>query len=105
MELQEVEAQIAALRRAEGTYYDVGLKFLELAQNLYRYWQLQQDRRQRGELIKALLSNCTIKDGTLCPTYRKPFDLIIEGLHSEEWGERRDSNPQPPGPHPGALAG
>ena len=103
IELQEVEAQIAALRRAEGNYYDVGLKFLELAQNLYRYWQLQQDRRQRGELIKALLSNCTIKDGTLTPTYRKPFDLIIEGLHSEEWGERRDLNPRPPGPQPGAL--
>lgn len=31
----------------------------------------------------ALLSNCSIKDGTLTPTYRKPFDLIVEGLHSE----------------------
>ncbi len=86
MELREVEAQIAALRRAEGKYYDVGLKFIELAQKLYQYWHLQQDRRQRGEVVKALLSNCTLKDGTLTPTYRKPFDLIVEGLNSEEWG-------------------
>ena len=103
LELQEVEAQIAGLRRAESHYYDVGLKFLELAQKLRRYWELQQDRHQRGEVAKALLSNCILKDGTLTPTYRKPFDLIVEGLHSEEWGERRDLNPRPPGPQPGAL--
>ena len=47
--------------------------------------------------------NCTIKDGTLTPTYRKPFDLIVEGLQTKEWGERRELNPQPPGPQPGAL--
>lgn len=36
-ELQEVEAQIAALRRAGANYYDVGVKFLKLAQKLYHY--------------------------------------------------------------------
>lgn len=51
---------------------------------------IQPDRRQRGEVVKALLSNCSIKDGTLTPTYRKPFDLIIEGLKNEEWGEYVD---------------
>ena len=68
LELREVEGQIVALRRAESRYYDVELKFIELAQRLYQYWHLQQDQRQRGEVIKALLSNCSIKDGTLTPT-------------------------------------
>jgi hypothetical protein len=30
-------------------------------------------------LLKTLLSNCTFDRGTLCPTYRKPFDLFAEG--------------------------
>ncbi len=42
-----------------------------------------------------ILSNCVLKDGTLYPTYRKPFDLIVEGNKTEKWLGDRDSNPDP----------
>lgn len=85
-ELREVEGQLVSLGRAERNYYEVGVKFLELSQRLCAYWRLQDNRLERGELIKALLSNCKIKDGSLYPTYRKPFDLIVKGLKTENWG-------------------
>lgn len=102
-ELREVETQRKAIDKAQGDYYDTGLKFLELAQKLRQYWGLQKDRRKRAVLAKTLLSNCTLKDGSLCPTLTSPFDLICGGLKSEEWGERRELNPQPLDPQSSAL--
>ena len=102
-ELREIEQQLVALRRAELNYYDVGLKFLEFSQKLHTYWQEVDNRTVRGALLKTLLSNCKIKDGKLDPTYRKPFDIILQGLKSENWGGRRELNPRPQDPQSCAL--
>ena len=41
---------------------------------------------------KTLLLNCSIPNETFTPTYRKPFDLIVEGLQTEEWGPTPDAS-------------
>jgi hypothetical protein len=38
-----------------------------------------QNAHEQARLLKTLLSNCTFDRGTLCPTYRKPFDLLAQG--------------------------
>lgn len=43
----------------------------------------------------TLLSNCTLDRGTLYPAYKKPFDILAEGLQSEDWRGGRDSNSRP----------
>ena len=42
-------------------------------------------------------------DGNLYPTYRKPFDLLTNGLSRSNWSGREDLNLRPPEPHSGAL--
>jgi hypothetical protein len=36
-------------------------------------------------LLETVLSNCTFDRGTLCPTYSKPFDLLIRGNETRDW--------------------
>ncbi len=40
--------------------------------------------------MRSLLLNCTLKDTTLCPTYRKPYQLLRDALQMKERGERVD---------------
>jgi len=40
---------------------------------------------KRAKLLKGILSNCTLNDGTPCPTYREPFSLIAKGLSRSNW--------------------
>ena len=48
-------------------------------------------------LVKTVLSNCTFDRRTLCPAYRKPFDLFAEGTETGDWLLGLDSNQQPSG--------
>ena len=40
----------------------------------------------------VILSNCTLKDATLCPRIRKPFDVLAEGLVSKKKWRQQDAN-------------
>jgi hypothetical protein len=50
-------------------------------------------RDGQARLLKTLLSNCTFDRGTLCPTYTKPFDLLVVGNETGDWLGGRDLNP------------
>src|SRR5207247_6952850 len=52
-----------------------------------------QDQPEQRRLLETVLSNCTFDRGTLCPTYAKPFDLLVEGNQTGDWLGGRDSNP------------
>ena len=54
---------------------------------------LQQTPAEQGRLLRVVLSNCTLKDGTPQFEYRKPFDILAEGSKTEKWLGREDSNP------------
>ena len=64
-------------KNANANYFDQGIKILELTQKLYSVY-FQKDSKEKGQLVKLLLSNCTLNDGNLCPTYKKLFNLLVE---------------------------
>ena len=70
---------------ANRSYFDEGIKILELANKAYSLYQKAEAQEKRKPL-DYILSNCRVTDGSLYPTYRKPFDLIAEGARTQDWG-------------------
>lgn len=59
-------------------------RILELANKAYSQY-VRQSTHEKASLLKILFSNCLMKDGSPCPTYRKPFDLIAESVKPKDW--------------------
>lgn len=78
--------QLQAHQVADHRYDDDGLKLLELAARAHELYA-QQSFEQKNKFLRIILSNCTLQDGTLRPTYKKPFDILARGVKSEVWGE------------------
>jgi hypothetical protein len=70
-----------------------GVRILELANKAYSIY-LKQNHHERANLLRIVLSYCTLKDAALCPTYKKPFDMLAKGLHVGNWRPQRDSKPR-----------
>jgi hypothetical protein len=86
-----VNGELSALDRPVTAFVATGEKILELVQRpgiLYK----NQDPADRWRLLDSVLSNCTFDRGSLCPTYRKPFDLFARATETGEWRRERDSN-------------
>jgi len=69
---------------ANTNYFEQGIRILELAQKAY-FAYLEQNNTGKRNLLNILLSNCTLNDGNLYPTYRRPFDLLAKGLSRSNW--------------------
>ena len=69
-------------------------RILELANKAY-FLYLRQNSVEKGKLLKIVLSNCLIDDVSIYPTYRKPFDLILNAARIGDWYARGDSNTRP----------
>ena len=91
-ELADVRREMARHENASHDYSATGSQVLELAQNAYGLFT-QQKPDEQAKLLRTLLSNCTFDRGSLCPTYSKPFDLLVRGNETEDWLGGRDSNP------------
>ena len=94
-ELGTIEAELGRLSGPIPAYEVTAEKILELAKQAGFLYQTQSPAEQR-RLLDTVLSNCTFDRGTLCPTYSKPFDLLVQGHETGNWRGRRDSNPRPP---------
>ena len=53
-----------------------GVRILELANKAYSIY-LKQPTPEQAELLKLVLSNCSVDATSIHPTYKKPFDLIF----------------------------
>jgi site-specific DNA recombinase len=91
-ERRTTEAELARLARKAPGAHVTGEKILELAKTAYFRYQ-QQPPAEKRRLLETLLSNCTFDRGSLCPTYSKPFDLLVRGNETGDWLGDRDSNP------------
>jgi hypothetical protein len=88
-ELASTRSELERLERASHEYTVVGSQILELAKNAKTLF-LRQSGPEQARLLKTLLSNCNLRDGSLTPTYRKPFDLLVEGNETGNWLGIRD---------------
>jgi hypothetical protein len=91
-ESSTIEGEISRLSRPAPAIIATGEKILELAKQAEFLYKTQSPAEQR-RLLETVLSNCTFDCGSLCPTYSKPFDLLVRGNETGSWRGRRDSNP------------
>lgn len=75
----EVEAQT----RGRHENADLAVKAFELSQDLVAKWD-RADFDAKRRLLEIVCLNLTLVDATLCPEWRKPFDLVVEGLSLEK---------------------
>jgi hypothetical protein len=57
------------------------IELLQTAPDLY----VSQDPAEKARLLKTLVSNYTLTDGTLSVALRSPFDVLRKGLETKEW--------------------
>lgn len=110
-------AELGRHEAAQDDYLDSGVELLELTQRAHSVY-LKGKPEEKRKLLQILHWNSSLLEGVLTFTYRKPFDELVDTAAWAEqsavasggengktamWGERRDSNPRPPGPQPGAL--
>ena len=93
-EQQDIFSLIEKHKKANANYFEQGIKILELTQKLYSAY-LQENSKEKAQLVNLLLSNCTLNDGNLYPVYKKPFNLLVEEPSRILWWRRRDSNSRP----------
>jgi site-specific DNA recombinase len=95
-EQSKILSQIRAHQTANHNYLEEGIRLLELANKAYSLY-LRQPAHEKARLLKIVQSNC-VWDGVIaCPEYRKPFDILAEGLSSANWLPGPDSNQRPSG--------
>ncbi len=98
-------------QNANEVYLEEGVHLLELASRCQELFAKQPPKEKR-KLLDFVLSNSAWKDGMLRPTFRKPFDLLIEtnkaawcetqktaagsssNIRFDIWYPQRDSNPR-----------
>ncbi|MEA1963286.1 MAG: recombinase family protein [Patescibacteria group bacterium] len=74
-EITGLDTKISRYTQADLDYYQLGVKILELSNNLLSLYK-NAFAREKHELFNFLLSNSTLRDGKLLISYKKPFDLI-----------------------------
>ena len=81
-----LEVEVQTRDRHENA--DVAVKAFKLSQNLTANWD-RADFDAKRRLLEIICLNLTLDGVTLCPEWRKPFDLLAEGHLSENSrGER-----------------
>jgi len=78
-ETDRLRVEESAHTKANRDYYEFGMQILELAKSAHDQY-ISQTRSEQRILLNTLLSNCTYYRGTLCPTYKKPFDILAKGV-------------------------
>jgi site-specific DNA recombinase len=83
--LASIKLQLDVVDRSHDETAELAVKAFELSQTLREQW-LTADYAAKRRILEIILSNCTLVNATLCPTIRKPFDVLAEGLVSKQSG-------------------
>lgn len=113
-EQHDILRQIQMHENANTSYFEEGVRILELSQNASSLFE-QGDQDEDRQILNLVFSNSIWKDGILQPTYREPFNLIVNALNTSvdnlmgqggkfdktaingNWLPGVDSNHEPPG--------
>ena len=90
-QLIEVRSQIDTAKRINPNFYEDGCRTLELSKRLYPLY-LRVNYEEKAKILAFVASNYILLDLSLCPTYRKPFDIVAKGLSRPVKLPRLDSN-------------
>jgi site-specific DNA recombinase len=77
--LASIKLQLEVVDRSHDETADLAMKVFELSQTLREQW-ITADYTAKRRILEIVCLNCQLVDGTLCPTIRKPFDVLAEGL-------------------------
>ena len=69
-------------------------KTFELANSTYSLY-VSQNFLEKAKLHKLVFSNFSVDAVSVCPTYRKPFDVIAKRAQIEEWSGGGIRTPDP----------
>lgn len=83
-QLTEIESQMDGRQVIERDFYEFGYKTFELSKMLYSQY-VRANYEDKAKMLKFVASNYTLNDVSLFPTYRKPFDMLAEGLSHTSW--------------------
>ncbi|MBL9084252.1 MAG: recombinase family protein [Planctomycetales bacterium] len=81
--LASIKLQLDVLDRSHDETADLAAKVFELSQTLRGQW-LTADYATKRRILEIVFLNCRLDDVTLVPQIRKPFDVLAEGLVSNE---------------------
>ena len=84
--LASIKLQLDVVDRSRDETSDLASKVFELSQTLRDRW-LSAGYVEKRRILEIVCLNCTLDGTTLCPTMRKPFDALAEGLISKSSGE------------------
>ena len=101
-EKQELKEALGDIERGSGGWLEPAKAFLSTCHEAGSVAHHGAPRTQR-QFLKTVGSNLVLTDRTLSLAYTSPFQLLAGMGENRNWGERRELNPQPPGPQPGAL--
>lgn len=78
-----LKLQLDAVDRGRDENADLAVRAFELSQSLQDKW-VKADFAEKHRVLEIICLNLTLVDVTLVPEWRKPFDMLAEGLISEE---------------------
>jgi site-specific DNA recombinase len=85
-ELDEIDQEVEKLEKAPSKADLIAaarqpLELLQAAPTLY----VSQEPREKGRLLKTMVSNFTVDEGSLSVAMRSPFDLLAKGARTQDW--------------------
>jgi site-specific DNA recombinase len=86
--LARIKLQLDVLDRTHDENAELASKVFELSQSLRQQW-VAADSTQKRRILEIIQLNCVLRDVTLYPEMRKPFDIFIKGLSVSESGGNR----------------
>ena len=102
-EFKEVKAKIDGVDQRT-------LKWLELSEKTFnfccyaRYWFNKGSTEDKKIILSTIGLNLVLKDKKLSIEPEELFPIVQNGVKSNNWRARRDSDPRPCGPEPHALS-
>ena len=84
-EVKAAEVEISAHIKADMRTIEVGLNIIELLKSARDFMRLEGFELEKARLMKTMLSNPTLKDGTVEFDYRKPFDDLLHLTGGRNW--------------------
>ena len=91
LELDKLQTLVTAHDKANKSYIENGIQILNIASEAYELY-ISQSGNEKIKLLKIILSNFLLTGENISYEYKKPFDILAEGLACTTTLGRKDSN-------------